>query len=67
VGNRGVYSVLLGKPEAESHLRRHRCRCVDNIRMDLWGCGGGIGSGWGSGREIGNWGDLGVDGLIILG
>jgi hypothetical protein len=29
-----------------------------------WGC---IGAWWGNGREIDHWGDLGVDGWIILG
>ena len=37
---RGVYRVLLGKPEGKSPLGRPRCRWVDNIRMDLWGEGG---------------------------
>jgi len=38
---RGVYSVLVGKPEGRRPLGRPRCRWVDNIRMDLQevGCG----------------------------
>jgi len=32
---RMVYRVLVGKPEGISPLGRHRCRWVDNIRMDL--------------------------------
>ena len=32
---RGVYRVLVGKPEGKRPLRRHRRRCVDNFRMDL--------------------------------
>ena len=38
---RGVYSVLLGKPVGRRHLGRPRRRWVDNIRMDLQevGCG----------------------------
>jgi hypothetical protein len=38
---RGVYRVLVGKPEGKRPLRRHRCRWEDNIRMDLqeMGCG----------------------------
>jgi len=38
---RGVYRVLLGKPEGRIPLGRPRCRWVDNIRMDLQevGCG----------------------------
>jgi len=31
----GVYRVLVGKPEGNRPLGRPRCRCVDNIRMDL--------------------------------
>ena len=38
---RGVYRVLVGKPEGERPLGRPRRRWVDNIRMDLQevGCG----------------------------
>ena len=38
---RGVYRVLVGKPERRRTLGRPRCRWVDNIRMDLqeMGCG----------------------------
>jgi len=38
---RGVYRVLLGKPERKIPLGRPRRRWVDNIRMDLQevGCG----------------------------
>ena len=38
---RGVYRVLLGKPEGKRSLGRPRRRWVDNIRMDLQevGCG----------------------------
>jgi predicted small integral membrane protein len=32
---RGVYRVLVGKPEGRSLLGRSRHRWVDNIRMDL--------------------------------
>jgi len=32
---RGVYRVLVGKPEGRRPLRRPRRRLVDNIRMDL--------------------------------
>ena len=32
---RGVYSVLVGKPEGRGPLGRPRRRWVDNIRMDL--------------------------------
>ena len=38
---RGVYMVLVGKPEGNRPLGRPRHRWVDNIRMDLQelGCG----------------------------
>ena len=38
---RGVYRVLVGKPEGKRALGRPRRRWVDNIRMDLQevGCG----------------------------
>ena len=38
---RGVYRVLVGKPEGKTPLGRPRCRWLDNIRMDLQevGCG----------------------------
>jgi hypothetical protein len=32
---RGVYRVLVGKPERKRPLGRRRHRWVDNIRMDL--------------------------------
>jgi hypothetical protein len=39
---RGVYRVLVGKPEGKRPLGRRRRRWVDNIRMDLqevgYGC-----------------------------
>jgi hypothetical protein len=39
---RGVYRVLVGKPEGKRPLERLRRRLEDNIRMDLQevGCGG---------------------------
>jgi len=38
---RGVYRVLVGKPEGKRPMGRPRCRWVDNIRLDLQevGCG----------------------------
>ena len=38
---RGVYRILVGKPEGKRPLRRPRRRRVDDIRMDLQevGCG----------------------------
>jgi hypothetical protein len=35
MGERGVYRVLVGKPEGKRPLGRPRRRWVDNIRMDL--------------------------------
>jgi hypothetical protein len=39
---RGVYMVLVGKPEGKKPLGKSRCRWKDNIKMDLQevGCGG---------------------------
>ena len=39
---RGVYGVLVGKPEGKRPLWRHQHRWEDNITMDLQevGCGG---------------------------
>jgi len=44
---RGVYRVLVGKPEGTTTLGRPRRRWEDNIKMDLqeMGCGGRSGSG----------------------
>jgi len=41
MGERGVYTVLVGKPEGQRPLGRPRRRWVDNIRTDLEevGCG----------------------------
>jgi len=38
---RGVHRVLVGYPEGEKPLGRHRLRLEDNIKMDLQvvGCG----------------------------
>ena len=38
---RGVYRVLLGKPEGKRPLGRPKHRWVDNIRTDLQGVGCG--------------------------
>ena len=45
---RGVYRVLVGKPEGKRPLGRPRRRWKDNIKMDLQevGCGGMTGSSW---------------------
>jgi hypothetical protein len=38
---RGVYRVLVGKPEGKKPLVRPRCRWEDNIKMEIQevGCG----------------------------
>jgi hypothetical protein len=38
---RGVYRVLMGKPEGTRPLGRPRCRWEDNIKMDLQEVGSG--------------------------
>ena len=45
---RGVYRVLVGKPEGKRPLGRPRRRWGNNIEMDLQelGCGVWTGSGW---------------------
>ena len=46
VEERGVYRVLVGKPEGNRPLGRPRRRWVDNIRMDLWDVGIWTGLSW---------------------
>ena len=41
-----MYRVLVGKPEGKRLLGRPRCRCVDNIRMDLQDVGMWTRLGW---------------------
>jgi hypothetical protein len=41
--DRGVYRVLVGKPEGKRPLGRRRHRWEDNIKMDLQEVGGGGG------------------------
>jgi len=44
---RGVYRVLVGKPEGRRPLGRQRRKWVDNIRMDVrWDVGIWTGLGW---------------------
>jgi hypothetical protein len=55
--DRGVYRLLVGKPEGKRPLGRPRRRWEDNIKMDLqevWG-GGVVGTGW-------SWIRVGTDG-----
>jgi hypothetical protein len=42
---RGVYRVLVGKPEGKRLLGRPRCRWKDNIKMDLQEVGWGAWTG----------------------
>jgi hypothetical protein len=39
---RGVYRLLVGKPEGRRPLGRPRRRWEDNIKMDLQGSGMGV-------------------------
>ena len=50
---RGVYRVLVGKPEGKRPLGRPGHRWVDNIRMDLQGVGCGYMDwiGWAQDRD----------------
>jgi len=45
---RGIYRVLVGKPEGKKSLGRPRLRWEDNIKKDLeeGGCGAWTGSNW---------------------
>jgi len=43
VEDRGVYRVLVGKPDGKSPLGRPRRRWEDNIKLDLQEVGGGCG------------------------
>jgi hypothetical protein len=44
--DRGVYRVLVGKPEGKWPLGRPRRRWEGNIKMDLQEVGGVVGTGW---------------------
>jgi hypothetical protein len=50
---RGVYMVLVGKPEGKRPLVRHRHRWEDNIKMGIQavGCGGTDWIGLGQDRD----------------
>jgi hypothetical protein len=43
---RGVYRVLVGKPEGKRPLGRPRRRWEDNVSMNLQEVGVGTGLGW---------------------
>ena len=52
---RGVYTVLVGKPDGRRPLGRPRCRWVDNIRMDLQEVRCGYMDWIGLGQDRGRW------------
>ena len=52
---RGVYRVLVGKPEGKRPLGRPRHRWVDNIRMDLLEVGCGYMDWIGLAQDRGRW------------
>jgi len=56
-GRRGIYRVLMDKPEGKRPLRRHRHRWEDNSKMNLqkWDVGVWTGSSWlrmGTGNKL---------------
>jgi hypothetical protein len=53
--DRGVYRVLVRKPDGKRSLGRPRHRWEDNIKMDLQEVGGVVGTGW-------SWLRIGTDG-----
>ena len=52
---KGVYRVLVGKPEGKRPLERPRRRWVDNIRMDLQDVGCGCVDGIGLAQDRNRW------------
>ena len=52
---RGVYRVLVGKPEGKRPLERPTRRRVDNIRMDLQEVGCGYGDWIGLAQDRDRW------------
>jgi hypothetical protein len=55
VEDRGVYRVLVGKPEGKGSLGRTRRRWEDNIKMDLHEVGGGGGDGMELAQDRDRW------------
>ena len=58
VGERGVYRILVGKPEGKLPLGKPRRRWVDNIRMDLQEVGCGYMDWIGLAQDKDRWGTL---------
>ena len=56
--DRGVHSVLVGKPEGKRPLGRQRRRWEDNIKMDLREVGGGRGDWMGLVQDRDGWRSL---------
>ena len=52
---RGVYKVLVGKPEGKRPLGRPRRRLEDNIKMDLEEVGRGCGDWMGLAQDRDRW------------
>jgi len=59
-------SDLYTSPNIERVIKTRRMRWAENVARMGWR-GLRIGSCWGNRRETDHWGDLGVDGWIILG
>jgi hypothetical protein len=52
---RNAYRLLVAKPEGRRPLGRPRCRCMDNIKMDLLEIGWGGVDWFGLAQERGKW------------
>ena len=55
MGEKGVYRVLVGKPEGGRPLGRPRRRCVDNIRTDPHEVGSGCMDWIGLAKDRDSW------------
>jgi hypothetical protein len=55
---RGVYRVLVGKPEGKRSMGRPRRRWEDNIKMDLQEVEGGFGDGMELAQDRDRWREL---------
>jgi hypothetical protein len=55
---RGVYRVLVGKPQGKRPLGRPRLRWEDNVRMDLQEVGCGCGNWFGLAQDRDRWREL---------